>query len=55
MLTPIGNEGGVNSPWRPGGPTYRGGMREAVLDNVPISHGNDVNVLMSTYDVVKIQ
>jgi len=55
VLMPSGNEGGVNSLWRPGGLTHPGGMREAVLDNVPISHGNDVNVLMSTHDVVKIQ
>jgi uncharacterized Zn-binding protein involved in type VI secretion len=55
VLMPTGNEGGVNSLWRPGGLTHPGGMREAVLDNVPIPHGNDINVLMSTQDVVRIQ
>ncbi len=55
VLMPTGNEGGVNSLWRPGGLTHPGGMREAVLDNVPISHGNDINALMTTRDVVRIQ
>jgi len=55
VLMPSGNEGGVNSLWRPGGLTHPGGMREAVLDNVPIFHGNDIKVLMSTHDVVRIQ
>ncbi|NWA04939.1 PAAR domain-containing protein [Pseudomonas gingeri] len=55
VLMPTGNEGGVNSLWRPGGLTHPGGMREAVLDNVPISHGNDIDALMATRDVVRIQ
>lgn len=55
VIMPTGNEGGANSLWRPGGLTHPGGMREAVLDNVPIAHGNDVNVLKSAYDVVRIQ
>lgn len=55
VLMPSGNEGGVNSLWRPGGLTHPGGMREAVLDNVPIFHGNDIEVLMSTHNVVRIQ
>ncbi|EQM71299.1 PAAR domain-containing protein [Pseudomonas solani] len=55
VLMPTGNEGGVNSLWRPGGLTHPGGMREAVLDNVAISHGNDINVLKSAHDVVRIQ
>lgn len=55
VLMPSGNEGGANSLWRPGGYTHPGGMREAVLDNVSIQHGNDVNVLMSSHDVVRIQ
>lgn len=55
VLMPTGNEGGVNSLWRPGGLTHPGGMREAVLDNVAIPHGNDVNVLMSTHDIARIQ
>ena len=55
VIMPTGNEGGVNSLWRPGGLTYPGGMREAVLDNVPITHGNDINVLKSAHDVVRIQ
>lgn len=52
VIMPTGNEGGANSLWRPGGLTYPGGMREAVLDNVPIYHGNDVANLPN---VVKIQ
>lgn len=55
VLMPSGNEGGVNPLWRPGGLTYPGGMREAVLDNVPIHHGKDIDVLLSTQDVVRIQ
>lgn len=55
VLMPTGNEGGANSLWRPGGVTHPGGMREAVLDNVPIAHGNDIGALMRTHDVVKIQ
>jgi len=55
VLMPSGNEGGANSLWRPAGHTYPGGMREAVLDNVSIQHGNDINVLMSNHDVVRIQ
>jgi uncharacterized Zn-binding protein involved in type VI secretion len=41
VLMPSGNEGGANSLWRPAGYTYPAGMREAVLDNVSIQHGND--------------
>jgi hypothetical protein len=55
VLMPTGNERGVNTLWRPGGLTYPGGMREAVLDNISIPHGNDVNFLISTQDIVKIQ
>jgi hypothetical protein len=55
VLMPSGNERGVNALWRPGGLTYPGGMREAVLDNISIPHGNDINLLMSTQDIVKIQ
>jgi hypothetical protein len=52
VIMPTGNEGGANSLWRPGGLTYPGNMREAVLDNVPIYHGNDVTNLPN---VVKIK
>lgn len=55
VIMPTGNERGVNMLWRPGGLTYPGGMREAVLDNISIPHGNDINFLMSTQDIVKIQ
>lgn len=55
VLMPSGNERGVNALWRPGGLTYPGAMREAVLDNISIPHGNDINFLMSTQDMVKIQ
>lgn len=43
VVMPTGNEAGANSLWRPGGLTYPGGMRESVLDNVSIFHGNDPN------------
>jgi len=52
VVMPTGNEAGANSLWRPGGLTYPGGMREGVLDNVPIFHGNDANNLPGA---VKIQ
>ena len=52
VVMPTGNEGGANSLWRPGGLTYPGGMREAVLDNIPIFHGNDPTNLPNA---VKIQ
>lgn len=52
VVMPTGNEGGANSLWRPGGLTYPGGMREGVLDNVPIFHGNDPRNLPKA---VKIQ
>lgn len=55
VVMPSGNEGGVNPLWRPGGLTYPGAMREAVLDNVPIIHANDIDLLNSTYDVVRIK
>jgi hypothetical protein len=45
VVMPTGNEGGANSLWRPGGLTYPGGMKEAVLNNVPIYHGNNINNL----------
>ncbi|MFV3413549.1 PAAR domain-containing protein [Pseudomonas nitroreducens] len=54
VVMPSGNEGGANSLWRPGGVTYPGGNREAVLDNVPIAHGNDLSILSSTQDVTRI-
>ena len=52
VVMPTDNEGGANSLWRPGGLTYPGGMREAVLDNVPIFHGNHASNLPKA---VKIQ
>ncbi|WP_460951218.1 PAAR domain-containing protein [Pseudomonas marginalis] len=55
VVMPTGNERGANSLWRPGGVTHPGGMREAVLDNVGIPHGNDINVLLANPDVVRIQ
>lgn len=55
VLMPTGNERGVNDLWRPGGLTYPGGMREAVLDNQSVYHGKDINVLVTTQDVVRIQ
>lgn len=55
VVMPSGNERGVNPLWRPGGLTYPGAMREAVLDNVPIIHANDIDLLNSTYDVVRIK
>lgn len=55
VLMPSGNEGGVNALWRPGGVTHPGGMREAVLDKVPIYHGNDPDVVIATQNAVRIQ
>lgn len=55
VLMPSGNEGGVNGLWRPGGVTHPGGMREAVLDKVPVFHGNDPDVVMATQNAVRIQ
>lgn len=55
VLMPSGNERGANMLWRPGGLTYPGGMREAVLDNVSIPHDHDINFLMSTQDIVKLK
>ncbi|MCD5973948.1 PAAR domain-containing protein [Pseudomonas quasicaspiana] len=55
VVMPSGNEGGVNEFWRPAGETYPGRMHEAVLDNVSIHHGKDINVLLNTQDVVRIQ
>ena len=55
VIMPTGNERGVNSLWRPGGRTYPGGMREAVMDNVGIPHGNDINILLANPDVVRLQ
>lgn len=55
VLMPTGNEGGVNNLWRPGGVTHPGGMREAVLDKVPIYHGNNPDVVMATQKAVRIQ
>ncbi|WP_256600693.1 MULTISPECIES: DUF6861 domain-containing protein [unclassified Pseudomonas] len=55
VLMPAGNEGGVNSLWRPGGLTFPGGMREAVLDNISIPHNNSIDSVISTQKVLKIQ
>ena len=38
---PIGNENGANEFWLPGGNTS-GGYNEAVLDNMVITHNNNV-------------
>jgi uncharacterized Zn-binding protein involved in type VI secretion len=46
VVMPTGNESGANSLWRPAGLTFPGGMKEAVLDNVPIAHNNDINKLL---------
>ena len=42
VVMPNGTERGAYPVWLPGGLTYPGGLSEAVLDNVPIFHGNDV-------------
>jgi hypothetical protein len=55
VLMPSGNEGGVNALWRPGGLTFPGGMREAVLDNVSIPHNNSIDTIMRSQKVLKIQ
>lgn len=54
VVMPTGNEGGANLLWRPGGLTHPGGMKEAVLDNVPIRHNNDLGTLMKNFQVTEV-
>lgn len=54
VVMPSGNEGGANNLWRPGGLTDPGGMREGVLNNFPIIHGNDLGGLKALPNVKKV-
>ena len=47
---PIGNEAGANEFWLPGGKNS-GGYNEAVLDNIVITHNNDIENLKNSFQI----
>ncbi len=49
---PTGSEGGANDFWLPGGITS-GDKIEAVLDNVPIPHNNNISNLSNAKPILE--